>query len=108
MYLHNLLFILRFNVPVNNFSVNMGQSNHFLGINQYSRDLMRLAQEHNTMTLVGIEPRTSSNALQLGHHVPNFKVYVYVCAIMHECIDFLRYLFESFSSVKISVQLFLE
>ena len=44
MLLHNLLFILRFNGPVNNFSVNMGQSNHFLGINQYSRELMCLAQ----------------------------------------------------------------
>ena len=34
------LVLLRFNVPVNNFSVISGQSHCFLDINQYSGDLM--------------------------------------------------------------------
>ena len=50
-----ILFVLMFNVPVNNFSVMSGRSHRFLGFNQYSRELMCLAQEHNTVTLVGIE-----------------------------------------------------
>ena len=41
--------------PVNNFSVMSGRSHRFLGFNQYSRELMCLAQ----VTLVGIEHRTS-------------------------------------------------
>ena len=47
------------NVPVNNFSVMSGRSHRFLDFNQYSRELMCLAQGHNTVTLVEIEPRTS-------------------------------------------------
>ena len=39
---------------INNFSVMSGRSH-----NQYCRELMCLAQGHNTMTPVGIEPRTS-------------------------------------------------
>ena len=53
------LVVLRFNIPVNSFSVMLGWSHRFLGINQYSRELMSLAQGHNTVTPVGIEPRTS-------------------------------------------------
>ena len=53
------LFVSRFNVPVNDFSVMSGRSQLFLGFNQYSRELMCIAQGHNTVTLVGIEPRTS-------------------------------------------------
>ena len=39
-----VLFVLSFN---NNFSVMLGQSHHFLGFNQYFRELMWLAQGHN-------------------------------------------------------------
>ena len=58
------LFVLRFNVPVNNFSVMSGRSHRFLGFNQYSRESMYLPQGHNTVTLVGIEPRTSRFGLR--------------------------------------------
>ena len=53
--------MLRLNDPVNNFSVMWGRSQRFLGVtsNQYCRELMCLAQGHNTMTHVIIEPRTS-------------------------------------------------
>ena len=40
-------------------SVLSGRSHRFLGFNQYSRELVCLAQGHNTVTLMGIEPRTS-------------------------------------------------
>ena len=53
------LFVVRFNGPVNNFSVMMVRSHHFLSINQYSRELMCLAQGHNNVTQLGIKPRTS-------------------------------------------------
>ena len=56
--------VLRFNVPVNNFSVMLGRNHRFLGINQYFRELMCLAQEDNRVTLVGIEPRTSRFGVQ--------------------------------------------
>ena len=47
-------FVSRLNVPVNIFSVMSGRS-----LNQYCRELTCLAQGHNTMTPVGIEPRAS-------------------------------------------------
>ena len=53
------LFVLRLDVPVKNFSVMSGRSQSFLGFNQYFRELMCLAQGHNTVPHVGIEPRTS-------------------------------------------------
>ena len=57
----NSLFVLRLNVPVNNFSVMSGRSQLFLGLTSTvaCRELMCLAQVHNTVTPVGIEPRTS-------------------------------------------------
>ena len=48
--------IYRFNLPVNNFSVMTG----CLGINQNSVDLMCLAQGHNMVHAVGIEPQDLS------------------------------------------------
>ena len=53
------LFVLWFNVPVNNFSVMSGQSHRFLSFNQYSGELMCLAQGHNTVLLVQNEPMKS-------------------------------------------------
>ena len=53
-----VLFVLRFNVPVNNFSVMSGWSHHFLGIYQYFRGVTCLAQGDN-MAEVGFEPPTS-------------------------------------------------
>ena len=55
----NSLFVLRLNVPVNNFFSHVGTEPTLPGFNQYFRELMCLAQGYNTVTLVGIEPRTS-------------------------------------------------
>ena len=59
--LHELLifFIVRINVPVNDFSVMSELSHPLSGINQYSGKLMCLVQGHNTVPPVGIKPRTS-------------------------------------------------
>ena len=43
----NALFVLRYNVPVNNLSFKARQIHHFLGIHQYCGGLMCLAQGHN-------------------------------------------------------------
>ena len=53
------LFVLKLNVPVNNFSVVSGRSQRFLCVTSNCRELMCLAQGHNTVTHVGIEPSTS-------------------------------------------------
>ena len=47
------------NVPVNNFSFNVGTEPTLPGFNKYSRELMCLAQGRNTVTPAGIEPGTS-------------------------------------------------
>ena len=47
------LFVLRFNIPVNNFSVISGWNHHFLGIDQYSGELMCLAQGLNRCLVWG-------------------------------------------------------
>ena len=47
------LFVLRFNIPVNNFSVMSGHSHHFTSIKQYSRELMGISQGHNMVTYSG-------------------------------------------------------
>ena len=52
MYIYVYIFVLRLNVPVNIFSVMSAGANAFW-------ELMCLAQGHNTVPLVGIEPRTS-------------------------------------------------
>ena len=44
-----LFACLRFNVPVNKFSVISGRSYCFLGLNQHFGELMCLAQGHNTV-----------------------------------------------------------
>ena len=53
------LFVLRFKVSINNFSVMSGGSHSFLGFNRHSGEFLCLAQGHNTVPPVGIEPRTS-------------------------------------------------
>ena len=64
----NLTFVLfvciEFNVPINNFSVMSGWNHSFLRINQYSGELMCLAQGHNVVPLAGIKPRTSRFRVQ--------------------------------------------
>ena len=47
-----VVFFVKFNIPINNFSVMSGRSHRFLGINQYFRELMCLAQGHKTVTHV--------------------------------------------------------
>ena len=89
-------FILRFNVPVNNFAVMLGRSHRFLGFNKYSRELMCLAQGHNSMTLVGIEPRfevrcsTTTHCFILRFNVPvnNFSV---MLGRSHRFLGFNKY-----------------
>ena len=49
------LFVLSFNFPVNKFSVMLGWSNHYLGINQYSVELTCLAQGHKMVPQLGPE-----------------------------------------------------
>ena len=60
---HSHSFVLRLNVPVNNFSVMSGWSHRFLGINQYFRGVKGLAQGHNTAA-VGFEPPTSRSGVR--------------------------------------------
>ena len=58
-----LFFVfLRFNVPVNNFSVMSGRSHRFLGIVSTFRECV-FAQGHNTAE-VDIEPPTSSSGVR--------------------------------------------
>ena len=45
------LYVVRLNFPVNNFSVMLGQSHHFFGINQYFGELICLAQGHNMVPM---------------------------------------------------------
>ena len=55
------LFVLRFNIPVNNFSVTSGRSHYFLGIPVLTITLggLCLAQRHNMVPSGWIKPRTS-------------------------------------------------
>ena len=53
------LSLFGFNVPIKNFSVMLGWSHHFLGVDQYCGELMCLAPGHNKVLPVGTEPRTS-------------------------------------------------
>ena len=60
MYNINILVelaVLKFNTPVNNFSVMSGWSHHFLDINQHCMAYM--FQGHNKSPFVGIKPKTS-------------------------------------------------
>ena len=70
------MFVLWFNVSVNNFSVMAGRNHRFLGFNLYSGEFVSIAHENNTMPPVGIESTflgSESDALPLCHHVPNLK-----------------------------------
>ena len=53
---------LRFNIPINDFSVMLGWSHRFLGIYQYLGSLKCLAQGHYT-TVMGFESWTSSSGV---------------------------------------------
>ena len=56
-----LLRLLRYNILVNKFSAMSGRNHCFLGINQYSGELMYLAQGQSPVDLAGIEPRDTGN-----------------------------------------------
>ena len=51
------LFVLGFNILINNCSVMSGRSHRFLGINQYSQQFMYLAQGLSTVPCGRIKPR---------------------------------------------------
>ena len=92
-----LLFVcIEVNIPVNNFSVMLGQSYRFLGVNQCTGELICLAQGHNMVPPVGIIPRTSlcSDALPLHHNAPRTFVIQRTTSfeLYHEKIGFLAHL----------------
>ena len=60
------VFVLRLNVPVNNFSVMSGQSQRFLSLTSTVGSLC--VQGHIAVTPVGIVPRTSRFGVQLYHY----------------------------------------
>ena len=63
------LFVVRFNVPISNFSVTSGQSHSFLGFNQYSGKLRTqhgAASEDQTQELL-------ITTLPLRHHATHRK-----------------------------------
>ena len=56
---HYCLFVLKLYVPSQQFFSHVGTEPTLPGFNQHCRELMCVAQGHNTVTPVGIEPRTS-------------------------------------------------
>ena len=75
----NCLIVLRFNIPVNNFSVMLGWSNRFLGINQYCGELKCLAQGLQRHPEWGsdTEPfNLATNALHQATTLPYIKMYI--------------------------------
>ena len=66
-------------IPVNNFSV-MSDGATLLGFDQYCRKLMCLAQGHNPVTPVGIEPRTS----RIGVFALPPNVFIHMLALFTE------------------------
>ena len=93
-------FLLRLYVPVNIFSVMSGRSQRFLGLT--SKELMCLAQGHNTVALVGIEPRTSRFGVRRPTTAPprslknNFLTSLIstTCAYLFSTCDFTKRLTE--------------
>ena len=71
-----VIFLLKLNVPVNNFSSHVGTEPTLSGFNQYCRELMCLAQGHNTVTPVGIQPRTSKFGVQRSTTVSPRSIYI--------------------------------
>ena len=53
---HSILFVLMLYIPVNNFSVMPGKCPVFLGRTSTKQRIKCLAQEHNTMRPVSLEP----------------------------------------------------
>ena len=62
------LFVLRLKVPLNNFFSHVRTEPTLPGFNQYYRELVCLAQGHNTVTPVGIELRTSQFGSPMRYH----------------------------------------
>ena len=90
------LFVLRLNVPVNNFSVMSGRSHRFLGswvINQYFRGVKCLAQGHHTAA-VGIEPPTSRSGVRHSTTEPPRSPMSFMPQSTH--ILFLSFYYDSF------------
>ena len=71
------LFVLRLNVKVNNFFSHVGTEPMLAGFNQYCRELMCLAQGHNMVMPVGIEPRTSRFKVQSSTTMPPRSLWPY-------------------------------
>ena len=62
------LIELRFNIPVNNFSVMLGQSHCFLEVNQYFGELTCLAEGHNSAASGDQTKDLSFQSLMLYHY----------------------------------------
>ena len=69
-------FILRFNFAINNFSVMSGQSHRFLGINQFSRELMSCTgtQHGDTRGNQTQDLSIQSYTLPPGYRVPSYII----------------------------------
>ena len=83
---HFILFYFFFNLGQQFFS-HAGTEPSLPGFNQYCRELMCLAEGHNTVTPVGIEPRTS----RLGF----FDMFEVICLTMG-CVWLLEQNFHTY------------
>ena len=54
----------------------LGQSNHFLGINQCSKELMCLADGHNRASCVGSNPVPLASESDALHRAPITQLYL--------------------------------
>ena len=68
MFVACWLVDLILNVPVNNFSLMLGRSHRFLGITSTFWRMKCLAQGHNKVTRVRIEPPTSRSGIRRPKH----------------------------------------
>ena len=78
LFFLDYFFGLMLNVPVNNFSVMLGRSHRFLCITStfffffffffWGGGGIYLAQEHNTVTRVGLDPPTSGSGVRGVNH----------------------------------------
>ena len=79
-------FGLMLNVPVNNFSVMLGQSHHFLGITSTFGGKICLPQGNNTATRVGLEPPTSGSGVRGVTTRPPRPSLLYHFKLSYHCI----------------------
>ena len=73
------------------------------GVNQYFRELMCLAQGHNTLLSVGIEPRTSQFQVRCSTSTPPHSVSCFV----HGSLDMRKLFFRVYAiKARVSIDTF--